>query len=119
MGDGTGCDNMTAVIVKFGKKLQDFETSINQTDVENDLVNMCKGNTNTINKQSFLKRCASPEAVAEVSALNNSNKRLKTEDRVFGPGDTASEVERANSDSQTESTGVINENEITITVSPS
>lgn len=119
MGDGTGCDNMTAVIVKFGKKLHELETSINQTDVGNDLVNMCKGNTNTINKQSFLKRCASPDAVAGVSALNNSNKRLKTEDRVLEPVDTASEFVSGNSDSQTESTAVINANEITIAVSPS
>ncbi|KAH8265981.1 hypothetical protein KR026_005009 [Drosophila bipectinata] len=109
MGDGTGCDNMTAVIVKFGKNLQNLETSINNTNAEH-----------TIDEQNATnKRCASPEAVAEVSDLHNSNKRLKTEDRVLDPVDTASGVMSGTSKSQNESTGVINANELTITVSPS
>lgn len=56
MGDGTGCDNMTAVIVRFKPTLHQRPSS---------------GTT---------KRCASP--TSELDDASDSAKRIKTDDAV-------------------------------------
>ncbi|KAH8272027.1 hypothetical protein KR018_007036 [Drosophila ironensis] len=96
MGDGTGCDNMTAVIVKFQDKMQELQATIDPTKTEDVQQNICTVNVTAHNDQSSLKRCASPDADADAedSELKNANKskRLKTEENVLDPVDATSEV---------------------------
>ncbi|XP_017050143.1 probable protein phosphatase CG10417 isoform X2 [Drosophila ficusphila] len=91
MGDGTGCDNMTAVIVKFQKNLQELHTTINPSETEDMLAITCSASKNfsEVDGQNVLKRCSSPETAAEVNNLQkmNKSKRLKTEEKVLGQAD--------------------------------
>ncbi|XP_044248655.1 probable protein phosphatase CG10417 [Drosophila takahashii] len=70
MGDGTGCDNMTAVIVKFKKKLQELEATIHPTEFEKV--------PDVHTDQSAIKRPASPDTTATDPSLEKF-KRLKTD----------------------------------------
>ncbi|XP_037728570.1 probable protein phosphatase CG10417 isoform X1 [Drosophila subpulchrella] len=67
MGDGTGCDNMTAVIVRFKEQLQEVEAAIHPIETDNFLVNTytpIEKVSNVKTDQSAIKRRASPETVA-------------------------------------------------------
>ncbi|XP_033251356.1 probable protein phosphatase CG10417 [Drosophila miranda] len=98
MGDGTGCDNMTAVIVKFQSKLQQLPTTINPAETEDVLYNTSKANeqsANVKNYENVLKRSALPDTAQEVDLdkTANKSKRLKTEselDSVKSPADKIS-----------------------------
>ncbi|EDW72083.1 uncharacterized protein Dwil_GK10630 [Drosophila willistoni] len=97
MGDGTGCDNMTAVIVKFLPKLQDLKASINPDETEDALLERQKKkqSVDAVVKvdKSELKRSASPDTRADCDDLaeddsKSKSKRMKTEELV----ETASEA---------------------------
>ncbi|KAH8366868.1 hypothetical protein KR084_010523, partial [Drosophila pseudotakahashii] len=81
MGDGTGCDNMTAVIVKFKEKLQELEATIHPTEPENLLVKAFENVPDVHTDQSAIKRCASPDTVATDPTLEKKikSKRFKTD----------------------------------------
>ncbi|KAH8372724.1 hypothetical protein KR009_004045 [Drosophila setifemur] len=127
MGDGTGCDNMTAVIVKFQKKLQDLEATIDPAETEDVLVKPSKANERAADAskdQNKLKRCASPDTLAEDSDLEknaNKSKRLKTEGIVVEPVDSASDIisSTPSSGEQKECAGVNAGNEVSVVVSSS
>lgn len=88
MGDGTGCDNMTAVIVKFQKKLQELPVTIDPSETEDAILAAAQqkkqGNTNVSPPQTALKRSASPDTAADAadSADSCQSKRLKIENKV-------------------------------------
>ncbi|KAH8318592.1 hypothetical protein KR059_003707, partial [Drosophila kikkawai] len=85
MGDGTGCDNMTAVIVQFKKPLQDLRATINPTETEDVVASRyesCEKDTDGGIDRCLLKRCVSPDTVPDSDGLENNatkSKRLKTE----------------------------------------
>ncbi|KAH8283739.1 hypothetical protein KR054_009544, partial [Drosophila jambulina] len=82
MGDGTGCDNMTAVIVQFQKPLQDLQTSINPSETEDVEASKYEKVTDADVNRCELKRCVSPDTVPDSDELEKSvikSKRLKTE----------------------------------------
>ncbi|EDW05138.1 GH23728 [Drosophila grimshawi] len=91
MGDGTGCDNMTAVIVKFERKLQELPATLNPAETADALLQAASqkqqqhANDTANAEQNALKRCASPDAGADDDdganrAENTSkSKRLKIE----------------------------------------
>ncbi|KAH8234576.1 hypothetical protein KR032_012196, partial [Drosophila birchii] len=85
LGDGTGCDNMTAVIVQFQKPLQDLQSTINLTETEDVVANefeRCKTVTDADMDRCALKRCVSPDTVPDSDEPEKSDiklKRLKTE----------------------------------------
>lgn len=85
MGDGTGCDNMTAVIVKFEPKLQELKTTINPAETESAILEAGQQKKHGIDgtaEQSALKRSASPDAGvdgANRSENTSKSKRLKIE----------------------------------------
>jgi len=80
MGDGTGCDNMTAVIVQFKKKLQELQSTIPPNQTEDKLLKTSENVSHSLNDQSASKRCASQNADADDEILEkNNSKRLKTD----------------------------------------
>ncbi|XP_062136545.1 probable protein phosphatase CG10417 [Drosophila sulfurigaster albostrigata] len=83
MGDGTGCDNMTAVIVKFQQKLQELPATIDPTETEDALLAAAALKLNNQGEQVALKRSASPDtpAVGEAESAENASKskRVKIE----------------------------------------
>ncbi|XP_052842633.1 probable protein phosphatase CG10417 isoform X1 [Drosophila gunungcola] len=122
MGDGTGCDNMTAVIVKFQEKLQKLQTTIDPTETEDVLANTFSAYEKVLDvntDQSTLKRGASPDTAAEITDLDkkNKSKRLKTDENVIEPAEiTSSNLSPAN---QNECPSIKTSNEVTIVVSSS
>lgn len=88
MGDGTGCDNMTAVIVKFQQKLQELPVTIDPSETEDAILAAAQqkkqGNTNVSPPQTALKRSASPDTAADAadSADSCQSKRLKIENKA-------------------------------------
>ncbi|XP_039499179.1 probable protein phosphatase CG10417 [Drosophila santomea] len=115
MGDGTGCDNMTAVIVQFKKKLQELQSTIHPNQSEDKLLKTSENVSDTINDNSAPKRCASQNAASEDAILEKyHSKRLKTE------LDPAKNISRsASPNSQNEDPGKKAIKEVTITVSSS
>ncbi|XP_017865497.1 PREDICTED: probable protein phosphatase CG10417 [Drosophila arizonae] len=96
MGDGTGCDNMTAVIVKFKQKLQELKTSLNPAETESAILEAAqlkKQDVDGAAEQSALKRSASPDASVDDDANECENssksKRLKIEDDLKSTDETA------------------------------
>lgn len=93
MGDGTGCDNMTAVIVKFEQKLQELTSTINPAETENAILEAAKEKKQSIDanaEQSALKRSASPDAGADEASraeITSKSKRLKIEGDLLEPED--------------------------------
>ncbi|XP_030371249.1 probable protein phosphatase CG10417 [Scaptodrosophila lebanonensis] len=88
MGDGTGCDNMTAVIVKFKEKLQDLPATINPAETEDVLASARQQKeqaaaTSITIEQNAHKRSASPDTAADAAEnaeTISKSKRLKTDD---------------------------------------
>lgn len=84
MGDGTGCDNMTAVIVRFQKPLQDLQATINPTETEDVAANKYENYekvTDAGNDRCVLKRSVSPVPDGgELEKNANKSKRIKTEE---------------------------------------
>uniref|UniRef100_A0A6P4FMY0 protein-serine/threonine phosphatase n=1 Tax=Drosophila rhopaloa TaxID=1041015 RepID=A0A6P4FMY0_DRORH len=120
MGDGTGCDNMTAVIVKFQENLQKLQTTIDPCETEDVLANTNAAYekvSDLNNDQSTLKRCASPDTASEINDLEkNKSKRLKT-DEIIEPSDIISST--PSSAEQDECTSMKASNEVTVVVSSS
>ncbi|ALC40683.1 CG10417 [Drosophila busckii] len=81
MGDGTGCDNMTAVIVKFEKNLQELPTSIDSVKTKDVLITSHLKAEGITLEQKVLKRSASPDGSDNDKNVNKS-KRLKTEETM-------------------------------------
>ncbi|KAH8354955.1 hypothetical protein KR093_002912 [Drosophila rubida] len=82
MGDGTGCDNMTAVIVKFQQKLQELPATIDPTETEDALLAAATLKLKNQGEQVALKRSASPDTpVDETESAENASKskRVKIE----------------------------------------
>ncbi|EDX05809.1 GD10360 [Drosophila simulans] len=80
MGDGTGCDNMTAVIVQFKKKLQELQSTIPPNQTEDKLLKTSENVSHSLNDHSAPKRCASQNADTDDEILEkNNSKRLKTD----------------------------------------
>lgn len=79
LGDGTGCDNMTAVIVRFKPKILDLPTKIDPKETE-DVLSLARQNEveSTSPEQKAQKRCASPTS-DDSNEAENKTKRLKTE----------------------------------------
>ncbi|SPP75978.1 probable protein phosphatase CG10417 [Drosophila guanche] len=116
MGDGTGCDNMTAVIVKFQPKLQQLPTYINPAETE-DVSFTRKENEQSadVKNDNMLKRSASPDNApeADLDKTTNKSKRLKTEsepelvdspaDKVSGPTSIVEQKECLSVKADTES----------------
>ncbi|XP_054738134.1 probable protein phosphatase CG10417 isoform X1 [Anastrepha obliqua] len=88
IGDGTGCDNMTAVIVRFESKILDMPTKINPDEIV--LIKDIVAKTSPIDasaqqkEQQCLKRAASPTSDENSSEADNANKtkRLKTDEET-------------------------------------
>lgn len=86
IGDGTGCDNMTAVIVRFEPKILDLPTKLNPEEIV--LIKDIAAKPSTTNaciqknEQSCLKRAASPSSDDNTNEVENANKikRLKTDE---------------------------------------
>lgn len=129
MGDGTGCDNMTAVIVKFQQKLQELPSTIDPSETEDALLAAAQqkkqGHTNTSPPQAAVKRSASPDTAADAadSADSCQSKRLKIESNVVetaeGNGKNSADVissTPSSVDEQVESVG-LNATENAIVVS--
>ncbi|XP_039954778.1 probable protein phosphatase CG10417 isoform X1 [Bactrocera neohumeralis] len=88
IGDGTGCDNMTAVIVRFESKILDLPTKLSPEEIVliKD-VTAKTSNTNTCapkSEQPCLKRAASPSSDDNSNEAENANKtkRLKTDEET-------------------------------------
>ncbi|EDV59899.1 probable protein phosphatase CG10417 [Drosophila erecta] len=115
MGDGTGCDNMTTVIVQFKKKLQELQSAIQPNQTEDKLLKTSDNVSDSIIEHSAPKRCASPNVASEdaIHEINNS-KRLKTE---LEPANTIGRSPSPNS--QNENPGKKAIKEVTIIVSSS
>ncbi|XP_005179075.1 probable protein phosphatase CG10417 [Musca domestica] len=79
LGDGTGCDNMTAVIVRFKPQILDLPTKIDPKETE-DVLSLARQNEveSTSPEQKAQKRCASPTS-DDSNEAENKTKRLKTE----------------------------------------
>ncbi|XP_041450227.1 probable protein phosphatase CG10417 [Drosophila obscura] len=97
MGDGTGCDNMTAVIVKFQPKLQQLLTSINPSETEDVSFNTGQENEQSAvlkNDDNVFKRSASPDNApeADLDETANKSKRLKTESELESMDSPADEI---------------------------
>lgn len=87
--DGTGCDNMTAIIVKFREKTQELQATINPSETEDTLLAAAEQNKQASAMGSSLKRSASPlrKAAGGPSGLKtysvkriNRRKKQKTEE---------------------------------------
>lgn len=80
MGDGTGCDNMTAVIVRFKPKLLELPTIINPEETEDILLQKRADEAETIDisLRPSLKRSASPTSECGNEA-EKITKRMKTD----------------------------------------
>lgn len=77
LGDGTGCDNMTAVIVRFKPSILKLPTKISANETED--VSLAKQAAES--GQKTQKRAASPTSDDNDSnKAENKNKRLKTDD---------------------------------------
>ncbi|KAH8413812.1 hypothetical protein KR222_008726 [Zaprionus bogoriensis] len=89
MGDGTGCDNMTAVIVKFEPKLQELPATIDPSVTEDALLAAAQqkqGSAAASAEQTALKRSASPDAAVDDtdrSENSSKSKRLKIESNTL------------------------------------
>ena len=80
LGDGTGCDNMTAVIVRFKPSILDLPTKINPDETE-DVLLAKKEPESVSSGQKAQKRAASPTTNNKDSnEAENKNKRMKTDD---------------------------------------
>ncbi|CAD7015067.1 probable protein phosphatase CG10417 [Ceratitis capitata] len=99
MGDGTGCDNMTAVIVTFKSKILTMPTKLNPEEVVLIKDVAAKNSSPNVSvhqkeqqQQQCLKRTASPtfEENSNEAENANKNKRLKTEE------DTSSKIHAIN-----------------------
>ncbi|XP_061401681.1 probable protein phosphatase CG10417 [Musca vetustissima] len=80
MGDGTGCDNMTAVIVRFKPKILDLPTKIDPKETEDVLLleRQNEVESSTSPEQKAQKRSASP-TTDDSNEAENKTKRLKTD----------------------------------------
>lgn len=82
--DGTGCDNMTAIIVKFREKTQELQTTINPNETEDTLLAAAEQKKQGSTMGSSLKRGASPPRKAaggpsspKTSPAKRMNRRKK------------------------------------------
>ncbi|XP_055838068.1 probable protein phosphatase CG10417 [Episyrphus balteatus] len=84
LGDGTGCDNMTAVIVRFKDQLLGMPTKLKEEETEPVLLakQIAESDAADVSLQQSLKRSASPSSADNTCDSENSNKRLKTEDEA-------------------------------------
>ncbi|XP_013104999.2 probable protein phosphatase CG10417 [Stomoxys calcitrans] len=79
LGDGTGCDNMTAVIVRFKPSIQELPTKIDPNTTEDVLLLAKQSEVDTSSSpQKAQKRSASPTS-DESNEAENQTKRLKTD----------------------------------------
>lgn len=82
LGDGTGCDNMTAVIVRFKPSILELPTKINPQEAEDVLEVKAKAEASETKAQ---KRSASPntsddeEDNANANEAEKKTKRIKTD----------------------------------------
>ncbi|XP_065366792.1 probable protein phosphatase CG10417 [Calliphora vicina] len=82
LGDGTGCDNMTAVIVRFKPSILELPTKLNPNDAEDVLLAKQEADAEK-SGQKAQKRAASPTSDDNDSnEAENKNKRLKTDGDV-------------------------------------
>lgn len=84
LGDGTGCDNMTAVIVRFKDQLLSKPTKLKVEETEPVLLakQIAEADAADVSLQQSLKRSASPSSADNTCDSENSNKRLKTDDEA-------------------------------------
>lgn len=84
LGDGTGCDNMTAVIVRFKEELFNMPTKLKIEETEPVLLakQIAEADAADVSLQQSLKRSASPSSADNTCDSENSNKRLKTDDEA-------------------------------------
>uniref|UniRef100_A0A0A1X7G8 protein-serine/threonine phosphatase n=1 Tax=Zeugodacus cucurbitae TaxID=28588 RepID=A0A0A1X7G8_ZEUCU len=94
IGDGTGCDNMTAVIVRFESKILELPTKLKPEEIVliKDIAAKTS-NTNACaqkNEQPCLKRAASPSSDDNSNEAENANKtkRLKTDEETTSTTNT-------------------------------
>lgn len=78
LGDGTGCDNMTAVIVRFKPSILGLSTKIDPNETE-DVLLLAKQNEDEP-EQKAQKRSASPTS-DDSNEAENKTKRLKTDNK--------------------------------------
>lgn len=80
LGDGTGCDNMTAVIVRFKPSILELPTKLDPTETEEVLLAKQEAETSG-DGQKALKRAASPTSDENDSnEAENKTKKMKTDD---------------------------------------
>ncbi|XP_055917685.1 probable protein phosphatase CG10417 [Eupeodes corollae] len=82
LGDGTGCDNMTAVIVRFKDALFNMPTKLKEEETEPVLLakQIAEADAADASLLQSLKRSASPSSANNSDGAENSNKRLKTDE---------------------------------------
>ncbi|KAI8128974.1 putative protein phosphatase [Lucilia cuprina] len=80
LGDGTGCDNMTAVIVRFKPSILELPTKINPNETEDVLLAKQEAEAEEKSGQKVQKRAASPTSDDNDSnEAENKKKRFKTD----------------------------------------
>ncbi|XP_037947246.1 probable protein phosphatase CG10417 [Teleopsis dalmanni] len=95
-GDGTGCDNMTAVIVRFKPEILELESTINPEETEDALIAQDAAIDGTdIAAFNPLKRCASP--TFESNEAENANKRVKTDGECSSTEASANKITASSS----------------------
>ncbi|XP_075169983.1 putative protein phosphatase CG10417 [Haematobia irritans] len=78
LGDGTGCDNMTAVIVRFKPSVLELPTKIDPKTTEDVLLLAKQSEVDESSPLKAQKRSASPTS-DESNEAENQTKRLKTD----------------------------------------
>lgn len=110
LGDGTGCDNMTAVIVRFKPTVLELPTKLDPNEVETVLL---AKHTDT-SGQKAQKRAASPTSDDNSNEAENKTKRMKT-DKVVKADDedntaaTSSSIATKSADATTTSKTSLND----------
>lgn len=80
LGDGTGCDNMTAVIVRFKPAILELPTKLDPNETEDVLLAKQEAEAEKSGQIKAQKRAASPTSDDNDSnEAENKNKRLKTD----------------------------------------
>ncbi|XP_017471075.1 PREDICTED: probable protein phosphatase CG10417 isoform X1 [Rhagoletis zephyria] len=97
IGDGTGCDNMTAVIVRFESKILDMPTKINPEEIvliKDVVAKTSPTGGSAQQKEQCLKRAASPTSDENSNEAENANKtkRLKTDEETSSTTNTKSQA---------------------------
>lgn len=123
-GDGTGCDNMTAVIVNFKEKILEQPTKLKPEEIETVFVvnkveneeeeeededddeelDLAEQEVLVASLSQALKRCASPTNAEENGNVDSHNhKRLKTEEN--GSSSSTSDPDQSSINSTTSEAG--------------